>query len=301
MDTESRKSPPSSATATSTTTTTAATTAKKEQDNDEGVALKTDPSPTPKSERDIGTIPFRDLSWDEQIMVQIPPSEHNKWSFMENLPSTAKGPQPEFWLKRKDDCAKLTEREMKKLFLARGTKSGGYDDDDDDEDEDEDEGGDDDSFDSYHQYPISNTTVVEKTWSDSIPPTENQIVAFVQNLPTCILLTVGFDVDGEEASEEKNCRCPLSRCMGAWRKYCGLDHLGENYCRKAGNNKYEPKGLLDHLDSMSDDPLHLAIKVYLTLLYSDYNGSKLQHKAFYGVNTTNYKKAAAHEVRRIKT
>ena len=72
-------------------------------------------------------------------------------------------------MKRKHGCAKLTEREMKKVFHARGTKSDGYEDDDDEDedeggDEDEDEGGDedadeeeggddDDSFDSYHQYP----------------------------------------------------------------------------------------------------------------------------------------------------
>jgi hypothetical protein len=138
---------------------------------------------------------------------------------------------------------------------------------------------------------------------------------FLQALPNCTPLDLGFIAVNTFLDAEKFCWCPCQNQLRftRWRMHFGVDDSLPNVC--TSNGKFTPNGLLKHLEAKkyNDDVsiltyqrnderenavLHTLVYKYLKNCYENYTevprtGTWLHHKALYDVGNTEYKRAEA--------
>jgi len=117
-----------------------------------------------------------------------------------------------------------------------------------------------------------------------------QLERFLTALPTCHLLTIGFDYSG--SIKEEKCFCPCHHQQTKqWRDLTGA-HIGNGECK--GTPRFEtPNRLVAHLRSMKDCDFHQYTLKYLEELYGDWHPScHLKHKGLYFENSQQYREAA---------
>lgn len=226
---------------------------------------------------------FVDMDYREQLLEQIPDTEKDREAFKELLPveslhpRTSSGFKPRmlWWNNRKKGIAEKLLEEIKQTWptvsnAAAFPPTSGYDDDDDDILED------------------FQNEVMGSSGGPRDPILFEKLQSFVLALPTCHLLTIGFDFSG---SGEEICFCPChhQQCK-QWRAVALVDV--ENPCTNHGRFD-TPNALMDHLGSMKSCKFHQYTKRYLEELYSDWHVSEgLKHKGLYGVGSDDYIKAA---------
>jgi len=117
-----------------------------------------------------------------------------------------------------------------------------------------------------------------------------QLERFLTALPTCHLLTIGFDYSG--STEDEKCFCPCHKQQTKqWRDLTGA-HIGNGECK--GTPRFKtPNSLVDHLRSMKNCcNFHQYTLKYLEKLYGDWHSDDLKHKGLYHENSKQYKAAA---------
>lgn len=184
-------------------------------------------------------------------------------------PRTKAGLKPHLneWKHRKDKAAAKVVEEMKRLE--------DFQDDFDDSD-------DDDSYVLIHRASL----IKEK---------EATLSNFILALPTCHLLTIGFDYSGDK--REEKCFCPCNQEQTRkWRNFVGVV-IGDGECKGRNSKRFKtPNALVAHLKSMPKCPFHKYTLRYLEELYRDWHVSKnLKHKGLYIENTKDYMKAVEEE------
>jgi hypothetical protein len=115
---------------------------------------------------------------------------------------------------------------------------------------------------------------------------------FIRALPTCPLI-LGFHVVKTHANADKCCFCPCGPKLKNWR-----DKFAGQTC--TANSSFMPNGLVDHLNAEKKKGcmLHWIVYTYLDILYADFWGPNIKHKALYNVGSKDYKKAEAEEKKR---
>lgn len=137
-----------------------------------------------------------------------------------------------------------------------------------------------------------------------------RIEDFIRALPTCLLLTVGFDASGHIDMSERakeRCFCPCGVKMKRWRKlaHCEFIHDDDDdACHAKNRGVFDiPNNLVAHLRDKKNTGtyrLHGRVLEYLDKLYSNYWPNGLKHKALYIPGDANYKKAEIEEKRRFQ-
>jgi hypothetical protein len=91
--------------------------------------------------------------------------------------------------------------------------------------------------------------------------------AFIRALPTCLLLTVGFNF-----MDNQRCFCPCGKKMKRWRERNDLQFIDAHGLACSGKNSGcfdSPSSLRQHLAAHAGDCFHPLVVEYLTLLYSN--------------------------------
>ena len=89
--------------------------------------------------------------------------------------------------------------------------------------------------------------------------------SFISALPTCHLMTIGFDYTS--TNKEKTCYCPCNRRMKKWRSLVSVN-IGDGECSAKGRFE-KPEHLLQHLKSMKNCKFHEYAAKYLEELYRE--------------------------------
>ena len=119
-------------------------------------------------------------------------------------------------------------------------------------------------------------------------------VDFVRALPRLLLtFTCSFHAQNEDDQE---CVCPCSyKAVSPWMnklmKHCSpiAESLETANCNKK-NKLYTARSLVNHLRG-TRDPIHQAVYIYVTHLYSHFYANQVHHEALYQVNSPNYRRA----------
>lgn len=126
---------------------------------------------------------------------------------------------------------------------------------------------------------------------------------FILALPTCHLLTIGFDYSG--TSDEEMCFCPCHHQQTKqWRKVASISIEGGERINECGEctkkGRFDtPNALMMHLRSMENCEFHKYVRCFLEELYGDWHLSHgLKHKGLYEVGMPEYNTAAALEQQR---
>lgn len=162
---------------------------------------------------------------------------------------------------------------------------------------------DDDDYDSQTSWDAEDDRLCLQRFSMRDHDTELK-ERFIRALPTCILLTVGFDVSGWVDAKER-CFCPCGDKMKKWRQLANCNFMdNDDHC---GGNKQgfftDPNALMDHLRTKkavgSTYGLHGLVFEYLKRLYHNYwPESGLSHKGLYIKGDDNYRAAEKIEKRK---
>ena len=135
------------------------------------------------------------------------------------------------------------------------------------------------------------------------------IKRFILALPTCLLLTVGFDVSvSGQADVNEQCFCPCGDKMQKWRELTKCEFMeddggcGSNSKSKQGRFD-NPNRLVAHIREKSHlsttYKLHGRVLKYLEKVYSNYwPNSGLSHKGLYIEGDGNYVAAEKEEKRK---
>ena len=169
-------------------------------------------------------------------------------------------PRSNAWKARKDKAADMAlaklrqEQEIKKQNAIRNIE----------EDEDE-----------YDEYSDENEHVAAVT--QRIDAETNRLSKWINSLPTCHLLTLGFDFSGSIAGEK--CYCPChDKKMSVWRELTSVSIAIGAQCK--GISVFEkPNHLVAHL-KQNADLFHQYTLHYLEELYGDWYPDHLKHKGF---------------------
>jgi hypothetical protein len=117
-------------------------------------------------------------------------------------------------------------------------------------------------------------------------------VAFIEALPECLPLTLGFHIS---LGSDDFCFCPCGKRMRTWRAQFRLsvpECQGSNKGGTGGRAQHggkAPKALLCHVDAKQSCVWHWIVGTYLRILYKEYwkdsQGRPIVgHKALYDVN-----------------
>lgn len=217
------------------------------------------------------------------MCVQIPSSETDKITFKRNLPPEAIEPystdgvksHSEQWKADKEEVASKVVQDMKQA-LGQSMANNAYDMESDDSE--------------ASGCGIGGGGGGGCQLTNEMKLLENFILA----LPTCHLMTVGFDYSGSGAEEK--CFCPCHRrYMSNWRTLVSVG-IGEGECK--ANGRFEkPNHLIAHMKSMKNCRFHQYALQYLEELYSNWH-HHMKHKGLYIENSPQYREAEAREKRR---
>lgn len=100
--------------------------------------------------------------------------------------------------------------------------------------------------------------------------TQEQFNKFVECLPYCVFLTVGFGTS--KGGKEPLCCCPCGRRTSKWREQFGVS-IGNVCVPRRGHDggQFTPLGLMQHMDAKKkgtrDSLFHAATLVYLDTCY----------------------------------
>jgi hypothetical protein len=127
----------------------------------------------------------------------------------------------------------------------------------------------------------------------------NQIEWFLRALPSCLLLTIGFDVSGQVYVNER-CFCPCGDKMKKWREHTGCNFFDDDVCTAKNKGVFDnPNNLVAHLRAKGNSGtyrLHGRVLHYLEELYRNYwPKSGLSHKGLYIKGDGDYEKAEKEE------
>lgn len=98
---------------------------------------------------------------------------------------------------------------------------------------------------------------------------------FFRKLKDCLPLTTGFDIEGSEGMDIKNCYCPCGGQMEKWwsdDRDVSLLFDGKDF-KKSPCRHFGPLGLMAHLEKEGETCiLHYGTRKYLEKLYENHNG-----------------------------
>jgi hypothetical protein len=146
------------------------------------------------------------------------------------------------------------------------------------------------SDDSYYQ-------IISTEQSSKIDPARPYL-AFIDALPDCVALNLGFHAIKTFNKADHWCYCPCSKKMDPWRHRFVNARLvnprrmeDDEYCQR--RKKFAPHALLTHLSTMGGLE-HQITNFYLRTLYKT-----MEHKALYDPNSTDFDRAEAAETRKF--
>jgi hypothetical protein len=133
-----------------------------------------------------------------------------------------------------------------------------------------------------------------QTQSDPARP----YLAFIDALPDCVALNLGFHAIKTFNKADHWCYCPCSKKLDRWRTRFVNTQLvnprrmeDDEYCQ--GRKKFAPHALLTHLATMGGLE-HQITNFYLRTLYKT-----MEHKALYDPNSADFDRAEAAETRKF--
>lgn len=132
---------------------------------------------------------------------------------------------------------------------------------------------------------------------------QETLANFILALPTCHLMTIGFDYSGVKGEDEK-CFCPCNKQTSNWRSLVCVEIGIDGVCGKRESQRSQtankcfqtPNAFVAHLKSQKSCRFHKYTLKYLEELYRNWHVSKnLKHKGLYIEGTKDYKKAVDEE------
>lgn len=125
--------------------------------------------------------------------------------------------------------------------------------------------------------------------------------SFIEALPHCTLLDMGFHVFFMPVGEDRWCFCPCGGQMQTWRdrfvtKFSGTINPDLQMKKICDNKRFTDLGIVAHLQTKAEFCDHHRLTyIYLRNLYKDFAKPGLMHKAMYNLNDPNYKRAQNEE------
>jgi hypothetical protein len=242
---------------------------------------------------------FADMEYKEQLEAQIPHTEKDKAAFMRKLPAESLSPKTPSgkkahtfqWKDHKEKVAAKLVEQMKASWPKHNSANlSGYDSEE------------------IEEFMLSDDppTMQSSTEEDVLYPVlYRKLEQYILALPTCHLMSIGFDFSG--TVNEEMCFCPCHHQQTKqWRTLAGIDVQGGGReegggCEEGGECKAKsrfdtPNALVAHLRTMHEScTFHKYTLLYLEELYADWHKKGLKHKGMYCVGTTEYLDAVAQE------
>lgn len=230
---------------------------------------------------------FADMEYKEQLEAQIPHTEKDKAAFMRKLPAESLSPKTPSgkkahtfqWKDHKEKVAAKLVEQMKASWPKHNS--------DCDSEESE-------------EYMLSDDSPMMASSTDG--PHDllyKKLKQYILALPTCHLMSIGFDFSG--TVNEEMCFCPCHHQQTKqWRELARIDVQGgeREECGecKAKSRFDTPNALVAHLRTLHESCMfHKYTLLYLEELYADWHKKGLKHKGMYCVGTTEYLDAVAQE------